>query len=157
MFRGIGRNIARSAAALTMVAAALFAYSAPASAHTLESAVRSAEGCSWLTGGYSTLHSDAVQTSGGSTYGTVYLLWSSTYQQNCVVTRKTGATHGVATYTRAELWLQNDRYYYEQGNYSHYASTRAAAAGVCVAYRGSIRGTGGVLATGGRPEWGNCS
>jgi hypothetical protein len=157
MLRGIRRTLARSAAALSLVAAALFVSTSPASAHTLDEAVRASAGCAWLSGSYNNLHSSPVRTSGGTTYGTVHLLWSSTYRQNCVVTLKTGSTHGVATTTRAELFLQSGGSYWEQGDFAHYAAASAATAGVCVAYQGRIQGTSGTWATGGRSTWDNCS
>ncbi|NKY99601.1 hypothetical protein [Nocardiopsis alborubida] len=157
MFQNIGRTLARAGAALALTAATLFALSAPASAHTLDQAARASAGCAWISGSYSTLHSSPVTTAGGATYGRVYLLWSSTYGQNCVVTLKTGSTHGTPTYTRASLYLQNGSGAHETGDYSHYAAASRAAAGVCVRYSGAIRGTTGTLATGGRSNWANCS
>ncbi|MFC4560501.1 hypothetical protein ACFO4E_01390 [Nocardiopsis mangrovi] len=156
------RAFRRSAVFLSLFAAALALAAPPASAHTVEDAVRAPAGCSWLTGGYDTLHSSPVTTSSGAVYGRVYLLWSGTYQQNCVITLKPEGSpfHGTATWTQAELFIQPNGRYYEQGDYGHYASTRAATAGLCVAYAGTIRSapgsSGGTVATGGRSSWGNC-
>ncbi|MDT0330307.1 hypothetical protein [Nocardiopsis lambiniae] len=150
----------RAATVLSVLAVTLTLAVAPASAHSLDQAVRAPAGCAWLSGGYSALHSSAVTTPAGTRYGTVYLLWSNTYRQNCVVTLKT-SFHGTPTWTTSTLWLQNGSRYREQGNYGHFASTTAAAAGVCVAYWGTISSTpgstGGITASGGRLEYDNCS
>ncbi|WP_159945026.1 MULTISPECIES: hypothetical protein [unclassified Nocardiopsis] len=152
------RFIKKALSALGLSASMLFLAAAPASAHTLDEAVRAGAGCGWTSGSYSTLHSAAVTTNGGTRYGTAYLLWSNTYQQNCVVTIKSGATHGVSTRTAAYLYLSGsgNEYYYDDGNYAHYAARAYGAGGRCVAYAGIIYGTSGTLATGGRSEYGNC-
>lgn len=154
------RFYARAAMILSIVAAGALVSASPASAHTVEQAVRAPAGCAWLSGGYSILHSDAVETSSGTRYGTVYLLWSNTYRQNCVITRKTGSLHGTSTWTDATLYIQNGGSSWNRSNYSHYAAATAAAGGKCVAYRGIIRSgqgsSGGIKAEGGRNSWGNC-
>jgi hypothetical protein len=158
--RNLKRAFPRAAMVLSMIAATLTLAVTPASAHTLGEAVRAPAGCAWVSGGYSTLHSSAVTTPGGTRYGTVYLLWSNTYRQNCVITLKT-SFHGTPTWTTSTLWLQNGLTYRERGDFGHFTATTAAAAGVCVAYRGTISSTsgstGGTTATGGRNEWDNCS
>jgi hypothetical protein len=149
----------RAAAVLSLLALTLSLTAVPASAHTLEQAVRAPAGCSWLSGGYSTLHSAAVTTPSGTRYGTAYLLWSSTYQQNCAITLKS-SYHGTSTWTTATIWTQDGRTSWERGNLGHYASSTIAAAGQCVRYEGTISSTtgntGGTTATGGRSSWGNC-
>ncbi|MFC7331119.1 hypothetical protein [Marinactinospora rubrisoli] len=149
------RTLKRAAVAMPMAALALVAVAVPASAHTLEEAVRSPSGCGWSSGGYDTLDSEPVTTGSGTRYGTVYLLWSSTYQQNCVVTLKS-SYHGTSTRTGAGLSIQDVGRYGDDGSYAHYAAVARDAAGRCVAYEGYIYSPGGTQAWGGRPSWGNC-
>lgn len=143
-------------AALSVTASMLFVTAVPASAHTLNEAVRSTAGCGWVSGSYNTLHSAPIVTQAGARHGTAYLLWSGTYQENCVVALKSGATHGVPTFTAAYLYLGGSEYYNDQGNYAHYAARAFGAAGRCVAYAGIIYTTNGTVATGGRAEYANC-
>lgn len=149
----------RAAMVLSLLAAALAFSVTPASAHTLDEAVRAPAGCAWISGTYSNLHSSPVTTSSGTRYGTVYLLWSNTYQQNCAITLKT-SYHGTSTWTSSSIWVQNGGHYWEQGNFAHFTSATVAAGGSCVRYEGTISSTagstGGTTATGGRSAWGNC-
>ncbi|CAM4146866.1 hypothetical protein NOGI109294_25980 [Nocardiopsis gilva] len=154
------RAFPRVAMIVSVLTAGLLVSASPASAHTVGQAVRAPAGCAWISGGYSTLDSSPVKTSSGTRYGTVYLLWSNEYRQNCVITRKTGSLHGTSTWTDATLYTQDGGTYWNRGNLSHYAAATAAAAGKCVKYRGIIRSgkgsTGGTKAQGGRGSWGNC-
>ncbi|KIH99855.1 hypothetical protein LP52_04970 [Streptomonospora alba] len=154
MFSRSRRAYGRVALIVSVIAAGVLVSASPASAHTLNQAVRAPAGCAWLSGGYSQLDSDAVETSSGTRYGTVYLLWSNTYRQNCVVTRKTGSLHGTSTWTDATLYRQDGGSSWNRSNFSHYAAASAATGGVCVKYRGIIRSgqgsSGGTKAEGGR-------
>ncbi|WP_174546320.1 hypothetical protein [Nocardiopsis dassonvillei] len=143
---------------LSVIASVLFLTAVPASAHTLDQAVRAGAGCGWTSGSYTTLHSAGARNSAsGINYGTVYLLWSSTYQENCVVTLKTGPAHGVESRTTAYLMLQSpNETVGDDDNYAHYAAVSYPARGRCVAYIGSMYLPGVGLASGGRITYGNC-
>ncbi|MGY4903925.1 hypothetical protein [Streptomyces sp. 900116325] len=76
------------------------------------------------------------------------------------MTVKTSYT-GTATFTTAQLIIQNGNTHVDQGNYTSYAGpVRGSAAGKCVKYWGSINtgpdGQAGANAGGGRMSWGNC-
>lgn len=146
----------KAAAILGVSAATLFLTATPASAHTLNEAVRASLGCDWASGSYSTLHSSAVTTRGGTQNGTVHLLWSNNYQENCVVTLKSGSTHGVNTFTSATLDLGGSERYSDSGNFAHYAAVSHPAGGRCVAYHGIVYGTNADPGRGGRFEFDNC-
>ncbi|MFJ9554052.1 hypothetical protein ACIRPH_09555 [Nocardiopsis sp. NPDC101807] len=159
--RQFRRFLPRVAMLFSMIAASLTIAASPASAHTLEDVVSAPAGCSWLDGSYSTLHTSPITTPSGTRYGTAYLLWSNTYQQNCAITLKT-SYHGTPTWTTTTIWTQQDGgRTYEQGNFGHYTRAVRAAAGQCVRYIATISSTagstGGTTATGGRSEWGNCT
>lgn len=153
------RTLARTVLLPVLTAFALLSTALPASAHTLDEAVRSSAGCKWSGGGYSVLDSDAVRLSSGTRVGSVYLLWSGTYQQNCVVTLRTGAAHGVVGTTAAYLYIQTSTGYRSEHDidaYAHFAAVPAATRGVCVGYEGSVA-FGGNRGFGGRgTQWDNC-
>ncbi|MFC4564120.1 hypothetical protein ACFO4E_19855 [Nocardiopsis mangrovi] len=149
-------NIRRATAALVIAAAGVLAAAPPAAAHTLDEAVRSGEGCTWASGSYTTLHSTRL-TYGAEYYGTVYLLWHGGRGENCVVTLKGGATHGVSGYTEAVLRVQGGPTREEGERFSHYAAVNVAARGACVSYEGTIvHPTTLRPVSGGRPGWDNC-
>lgn len=151
------------AAGIAIATSALLVSAAPASAHTLDQAVRAAAGCGWSSGSYTLQHSSAIRKWSGSGYtgaivGNVHLLWSSTYQQNCVVTLKVAA-HGTNTLTRATLNVQrsgNSVSYVDSGQYAHYAAVARNTRGECVSYSGFVRPIPAEANYGGRSSWGNC-
>ncbi|WP_405891904.1 hypothetical protein OG612_11960 [Streptomyces sp. NBC_01527] len=148
-FQRAGPVVAVAASALVAVPATADAAAAAAS----PTAVCGADGHS-----YSVVASSPVKFSSGTVAGTVYLLYSSS--KNCVVTVRTSYT-GTATFTTAQLIIQNGNTYVDQGNYNSYAGpVRGGAAGKCVKYWGSINtgpdGQAGANAGGGRMSWGNC-
>ncbi|OOC54092.1 MULTISPECIES: hypothetical protein [Nocardiopsis] len=157
------RTIKNAAVAMAIASAALLLSPAAASAHTLGDAARSSGGCGWASGSYTTLDSRPIRRWSGSGWngaqtGTVYLLWSNTYQENCVVTLKSHA-HGTSTLTTAILYLYNPPEgdaYTDRGNYGHYAAVSRSAAGRCVRFHGSIDTTDGSTSQGTRTTWGNC-
>ncbi|WP_049575888.1 hypothetical protein [Streptomyces sp. SBT349] len=129
-----------------------------ASAHTIDQAVAASDGCAWGDDAeYLTLHSDLIQTSAGEILGTGFLLWSGTFQENCVVTLKAGAAHGVSTWTEAQLHTEDGSTWGDAGAFGHYAAVYAPTGGQCVAYTVVITSPSGEEATGGRPEFANCS
>ncbi|WP_159940620.1 MULTISPECIES: hypothetical protein [unclassified Nocardiopsis] len=150
----------RSATALAVLLAVVCATASPASAHTLGSAVTSSTGCGWSNGAYTILHSSTISVVEEGRQGTVYLLWNGTYGQNCVVTLKTGPSHGTQTWTWARLYIRTASGGYEtrydEGDYAHYAAKSASTRGVCVAYQGGIEGLNGQDGYAGRTEYGNC-
>ncbi|WP_406426545.1 spore-associated protein [Streptomyces sp. NBC_01589] len=150
-FQRAGLVVAVAASALVAVPATADAAAAAAS----PTAVCGADGYS-----YSVVASSPVKFSSGTVAGTVYLMYSSGNGKNCVVTVKTSYT-GTATFTTAQLIIQNGNTYVDQGNYTSYAGpVRGSAAGKCVKYWGSINtgpdGQAGINASGGRMSWGNC-
>jgi hypothetical protein len=155
------RLVRRSAiAALTATAlvAGLTLVATPASAHSLDTAVRASAGCGWSSGSYSIRDQRAVtNAAAGVRLGTVYLLWHGGRGENCVVTRKTGSSHGTASQTSAILTRQGLSGVADIGQFSHYAAAAGFARNVCVKFLGTIKHpTTGVLAAGGRSTWGNC-
>ncbi|WP_017599422.1 hypothetical protein [Nocardiopsis lucentensis] len=133
---------------------------APASAHSLYSAVVSDLGCSWENGNYTILESQPVYVEAPyERVGTVYLLWNAQYQQNCTVARKTGSSHGVPTLTVAYLEVQGlDRYSSKYRDYSHYATVAHEAADRCVKYWALIESaeTGRLGRGGNEDDWRYC-
>ncbi|MEY9213959.1 hypothetical protein NI17_022125 [Thermobifida halotolerans] len=164
MFPGFARVVRRSALVLGLAAAAVMSTAAPASAHSLDSAVVSEAGCGWSNGNYTVLHSDAIEVDlPGHAYermGTVYLLWNAQYGENCVVALRTGDAHGVASDTQALLAVQAGSTvvrHRDGGDYAHYAAASGPAANQCVRYEALIQSPfTGVWTYGGRPTWGNC-
>ncbi len=128
----------------------------PASAHTLEQAVRAGAGCGWSSGGYTIQDSQTLRTSNGVQLGSIYLMWSSTYQENCVVTLKTGSVHGVSSHVEAHLTGIRSGNFPDTGSYAHYAAAHASLRGECVAYRGSITAPNGDHASSRLVEFGWC-
>ncbi|PZG20852.1 hypothetical protein C1I95_08810 [Micromonospora craterilacus] len=111
----------------------------PASAHTLGQAVVSALGCGWPNGAYTVLtREDLWDNRNNMPLGEVYVLWSSSYQENCVLTLRVGRADGVASYTEAVLERQGMRTVRDEGNYAHYAAASGYAAGTCIRWTGSI-------------------
>ncbi|MEO3796650.1 hypothetical protein ABGB14_41185 [Nonomuraea sp. B10E15] len=160
--RPLRRFAGTGAAAFLLSAAVVGLAPAPASAHSLSDIVRSSEGCGWSSGSYTNQDSRSAVNRNGSRYGTVYLLWSGTYGENCVVTRKE-SWHGTLTWTNAELHYRSsgsgaEGVVQDEGQYGHYAAITQKTSGHCVRFLGSISsgGHGGPLATGSRDEWGNC-
>ncbi|MFD9941230.1 hypothetical protein ACFWYW_44570 [Nonomuraea sp. NPDC059023] len=157
------RRLAPAAAGTLLLSAAVIGLApAPAAAHSLSAAVRSSQGCGWSSGGYKVQDSRSVVNRKGTRYGTVYLLWSSRYGQNCVVTLKS-AWHGRATFTQAALFYRSsgsgaEGVEEDDGRYRHYAAAKQNTAGQCVRFYGAISsgGHGGPLAQGARNGWGNC-
>ncbi|MFC4562423.1 hypothetical protein ACFO4E_11220 [Nocardiopsis mangrovi] len=146
------RRAARAGGRISVLAAALLgvvlATAGPAAAHTLDEAVRAGDGCGWSSGGYINQDSGAATTNSGTRLGTVYLLWSGTYQENCVVTLKThSSVHGVATWTESYLYMHPSTGFHRDGDYySHYAAAEGPTRGVCVSYQGEIRNPSGQIA-----------
>ncbi|RCV51570.1 hypothetical protein [Marinitenerispora sediminis] len=157
MPRTLIRALRGAGAALALAATAIAVAAPPASAHSIDEIVRSSAGCGWSSGGYDTLHKDAVRTSDGRTLGAVVLLWSGTYGENCVITQKTGSLHGVTSTTAAYLYIQGASTRHDIDDYAHYAAVSAPTAGRCVHYEGSIRTPDwSDVGFGGRDTWGNC-
>jgi hypothetical protein len=108
-----------------------------------------------------------VKTSSGRRYGTVYLLYNSGTQQNCVVTIKSSFV-GTRTPVTAELTVaarpikdekQDPTIRRDSGNYKIYAGpVKWYAKGSCVKFWGTIKPLGHdpAVARGGRLNWGNC-
>ncbi|MFF0285958.1 spore-associated protein [Streptomyces sp. NPDC005262] len=147
-------------AGLVVAVAASAFMAVPATADAAVAAASPTAVCGADGHSYSVVASSPVKFSGGTVAGTVYLLYSSGNGKNCVVTVKTSYT-GTATFTTAQLIIQNGNTYVDQGNYTSYAGpVRGSAAGKCVKYWGSINtgpdGQAGANASGGRMSWGNC-
>ncbi|WP_433444268.1 hypothetical protein [Nonomuraea sp. CA-141351] len=156
------RRFANATAATLLSAAVIGLTSTPASAHSLSEVVRSSKGCGWSSGAYTTQDSRSAINRKGTRYGKVYLLWSSRYGQNCVVTLKS-SWHGTATFTQAVLFYRSSGSGAEgdvedNGQYRHYAAVAEHTSGQCVRFYGAISsgGHGGPLAQGSRNAWGNC-
>ncbi|MGW0561745.1 hypothetical protein ACWDZ4_14310 [Streptomyces sp. NPDC003016] len=98
----------------------------------------------------STLDSRTILNPAGAENGTVYLLWSGTYGENCVVTPTT-AGHGISQSMSARLGVQGVGSYTDSGTCSHFAAVSRNAAGKCVNSSGSISGS-----SAGRDSYGNC-
>ncbi|MFJ9552511.1 hypothetical protein ACIRPH_01765 [Nocardiopsis sp. NPDC101807] len=152
------KSLKKAVAALSVIASVLFLTAAPASAHTLDQAVRAGSGCGWTSGSYTTLHSDGAHyRPTGIQYGTIYLLWSSTYQENCVVTLKISLAHGVESRTSAYLYMLSPAERVgDDDNYAHYAAVSYPARGRCVAYTGYVYVPFVGPASGGRSAYDNC-
>ncbi|MCF6473189.1 hypothetical protein FAF44_33090 [Nonomuraea sp. MG754425] len=159
------RVLTRSAVAFFVAVSALGVAAVPASAHTLASAVVSADGCGWPNGNYTILHSDPVEVNGVDIpyerLGTAYLLWNAQYGQNCAVALRTGSAHGVASQTKAVLRVGSDKgfqSYTDAGSYGHFAAVSASAENQCVNYTVWIDSPEtGRTGQAGRAAWGNCS
>ncbi|TDC07378.1 hypothetical protein E1267_13665 [Nonomuraea longispora] len=135
---------------LGLVLASVAFVASPASAHTLSQAVVSDKGCGWSNGSYTQLkREDLWDDKNNMPLGEVYVLWSGTYQENCVVTLRVGRADGVAGYTEAMLERQGKKPITDEGNYAHYAAVSAKAAGTCIRWMGSIKRIygGGIIAT----------
>ncbi|MET7788960.1 hypothetical protein ABZS93_20460 [Streptomyces sp900116325] len=114
----------------------------PATADAAAAAASPTAVCGADGDSYSVVASSPVKFSSGTVAGTVYLLYSSGNGKNCVVTVKTSYT-GTATFTTAQLIIQNGNTHVDQGNYTSYAGpVRGSAAGKCVKYWGSINRAG---------------
>ncbi|MCY9785351.1 hypothetical protein KIK06_15815 [Nocardiopsis sp. EMB25] len=153
------RRSLRLGALLTVLTTAVLAtVTAPASAHTSLTSIAFAEsGCAWTKGSATILDSARILGAGHTQIGTVNLLWNSAEGENCVVTLKSGRTHGYASYTVAELAIEGDHYHpVEIGNYQHYAAVAAPAAGKCVQFTGIIEDTDGQRYAGGLGSWAFC-
>ncbi|WP_422736625.1 hypothetical protein ACN263_24285 [Micromonospora sp. WMMD729] len=120
------RKLLSFATAVTLSVSALLGAASPAQA---------AESPSALCGsGYYVIDSHGLPGA------TVYLLYKSN-GYNCVVTIKT-ADRGKATMVGAYLILSNDLGAFDEDPYKYYAGpVRAAAAGKCIQFGGSSRGT----------------
>ncbi|ROO90398.1 hypothetical protein EDD29_8123 [Actinocorallia herbida] len=107
--------------------------------------------------GYGVVASAPVQNQYGDTWGRVYLTYNSSTGKNCVTTVKS-AFVGTASFTSAQLMIQNGNSYYDQGYYVQYAGPLyGSAAGKCVMYWGSVTNPSNTIgAGGGRMSWGNC-
>lgn len=107
--------------------------------------------------GYATVASAPVKNQFGDTWGRVYLTYNSSTGKNCVTTIKSSFV-GTASFTSAQLMIQNGNSYYDQGYYTTYAGPiHGSAAGKCVMYWGSVTNPSNTIgATGGRMSWGNC-
>ncbi|MER6580418.1 hypothetical protein [Nonomuraea sp. NPDC001023] len=104
-----------------------------------------------------------VKTSSGRRYGTVYLLYSRSSGENCVVTVKSSFV-GTKTPMSAMLTVQPkgkkvvERV--DSGKFAYYAGpVKYYAANACVKFWGSIKPNGHdpAVAGGGRQTWGNCT
>ncbi|GAA2964909.1 hypothetical protein [Streptomyces enissocaesilis] len=120
----------------------------PAAAHTLTGAARA--GCEWPSGTVSTLDSRTVLDPAGARNGTLYLPWSGTYGENCLVTPTT-AGHGIDQSMSARPGIRGAGSHTDSGTYSHFAAVSRNAAGKCVNFGGSIPGS-----SAGRDSCGNC-
>ncbi|WP_330244314.1 spore-associated protein A [Streptomyces sp. NBC_00562] len=152
------RTAFQRAGLVVAVAASAFV-AVPATADAAASAASPTAVCGADGYSYSVVASSPVKFSSGTVAGTAYLMYSSGNGKNCVVTVKTSYT-GTATFTTAQLIIQNGNTYV-QGNYTSYAGpVRGSAAGKCVKYWGSINtgpdGQAAANAGGGRMSWGNC-
>ncbi|MER6510430.1 hypothetical protein ABT158_26655 [Nonomuraea sp. NPDC001636] len=106
-----------------------------------------------------------VKTQGGKRYGTVYLLYNRGTGQNCVVTIKSSFI-GSKTQMSARLTVmpkprkdekQDPIVRMDAGKFGQYAGpVKYWAKGACVKFWGTIQGTDGSIAGGGRTSWGNC-
>lgn len=144
------RLLTRTGLTLGLVLAAVTSVTSPASAHTLGEAVAAAQGCGWPNGGYTVLtREDLWDDRNNMPLGEVYVLWSRTYQENCVLTLRVGRADGVASYTEAVLERQGMSTIRDEGNYAHYAAASGYAAGTCIRWTGSIAAIygGGIYAT----------
>ena len=130
--------------------ALVLATALPASAHSVSEAIR--YGCG---SGYS-LVSDGTRNVGS--WGQVHLTYNSSNGYNCVVTRKTGAYHGVASRVTANLEIQGrGDYWKSDDNASHWEAVKAYGRGACVKYWAAIwNPAGSRFESGGRLTWGNC-
>ncbi|MGW4793380.1 hypothetical protein ACWEPC_13360, partial [Nonomuraea sp. NPDC004297] len=107
MSRTYRRILVRIGSAFALVLASIAFVAAPASAHTLREAVVSAQGCGWSNGSYTQLtREDLWDDRNNMPLGEVYILWSGTYKENCVLTLRVGRADGVASYTQAVLERQ---------------------------------------------------
>ncbi|GAB3430614.1 hypothetical protein [Actinophytocola sediminis] len=139
MSRTYRRVFARIGLTMGLALASVTLGAAPASAHTLGEAVVSAQGCGWSNGAYTELTRTDIWDDGNNMpLGEVYVLWSGSYQENCVVTLRVGRAHGVASYTEAVLERQGRPTITDEGNYAHYAAASGKAAGTCIRWTGSI-------------------
>ncbi|MPZ83679.1 MAG: hypothetical protein GEV28_26120 [Actinophytocola sp.] len=86
---------------------------------------------------YYTLNSMPVKTNSGATWGRVYLLYSSSTKNNCVVTLKSSYV-GTKTTTTAYAEADNGRIAYDSGNFAYYAADYVYAPGSCVMYGGYV-------------------
>ncbi len=158
MSRMYGWILARIGVALGLVFASMTFAASPASAHTLREAVRSAQGCGWSNGSYTVLlRHDLWDDLNNMPLGEVYVLWSGTYQENCVVTLRVARADGVASHTEAVLERQGRTTVRDEGNYAHYAAASGYAADTCIKWTGSIEAIygGGVYGTT-TTEWRYC-
>lgn len=158
MASNIRRGVRYAAMMFAVMVSAVFLSASPASAHTLDEAVRSADGCKWYNGSYTLQHSNGIILRNGTTrLGTAYLLWSPTYQQNCAIALKThSSVHGVSTWTEIHLYVYPSTGYFRDGGYyGHFAAAYGSTRGSCVSYQGEIRTTSGQSAISSRvdPSW----
>ncbi|TCP56814.1 hypothetical protein EV191_101760 [Tamaricihabitans halophyticus] len=151
MFARLGITVGLVLASITFVAT-------PASAHTIGEAVVSPQGCNWSNGGYTQLRrTDLWDNQNNMPLGEVYVLWSGTYQENCIVTLRVGRADGVASYTEAVLERQGMSTIRDEGNYSHFAAAKGKAAGTCIRWTGSIAAIyGGRIHGTTVTEWQHC-
>jgi hypothetical protein len=144
------RMLVRIGLTLGLVLASTTLLTPPASAHTLHEAVVSSQGCGWPNGSYKTLtREDLWDDRNNMPLGEVYVLWSGTYQENCVLTLRVGRADGVASYTEAVLERQGRSTIRDEGNYAHFAAASGSAAGTCIRWTGSIKAIygGGIIGT----------
>lgn len=109
----------------------------------------------------------AVTTPSGRRYGTVYLLYSRSTQENCVVTIKSSFV-GTKTLVSATLTVmpkaikdtkQDPIVRRDMKKYKYYAGpVKYWAKQACVKFWGTIKPNGHdpAVASGGRQTWGNC-
>ncbi|MGW2153132.1 hypothetical protein [Nonomuraea sp. NPDC001699] len=106
-----------------------------------------------------------VKTQSGQRYGTVYLLYNRGTGENCVVTIKSSFI-GSKTQMSARLTVmpkarkdekQDPIVRMDAGKFGQYAGpVKYWAKSACVKFWGTIQGTNGHIAGGGRTSWGNC-
>ncbi|QFG20487.1 hypothetical protein [Actinomadura sp. WMMB 499] len=152
------RTVARAGVALGLVLASTTLMAAPASAHTIREAVVAGSGCGWSNGDYRILtREDLWDNKNNMPLGEVYVLWSGSYQENCVVTLRVGRADGVRSYTEAVLERRGMKTLTDEGNYAHYAAVSGYAAGTCIRWTGSIKAIygGGIYGTT-TTEWRYC-
>ncbi|TDC91435.1 hypothetical protein E1292_42595 [Nonomuraea deserti] len=150
MSRTSRRILVRVGLACGLGLASIMFVASPASAHTLREAVVSEQGCGWPNGAYTQLTREDLWDNGNNMpLGEVYVLWSGSYQENCVVTLRVGRADGVASYTEAVLERQGMKTIKDEGNYAHYAAASGKAAGTCIRWTGSIKAIygGGIYGT----------
>ncbi|GAB3473374.1 hypothetical protein [Nocardiopsis coralliicola] len=158
MHRTPRRLFTRIGLTLVLVLAAMPFVASPASAHTLGQAVVSDLGCGWKDGRYTELTREDIWDSGNNMpLGEVYVLWSGSYQENCVVTLRVGRADGVASYTEAVLERRGSSTVTDEGEYAHYAAASGYAPGTCIRWTGSIKAIygGGIYGTT-TTEWRYC-